>query len=76
MIQELETNYQSKRSLTHVHAEFHALRQRSGENARNFEVKVDQLVLELYESMIEGEDFCARRDITSGDPSGDPDAIS
>ena len=53
---QLEISYQSKRSTTHLQIEFNSLKQKSNESAQTFGTRVDTLAMELYESMIEGED--------------------
>ena len=52
--QELETCYASKKSMTHLQIEFNTLKQKSGENARTYGTRTDKLMMDLYESMIEG----------------------
>jgi len=50
---ELETCYLSKRSTTHLQIEFNSLKQKPGESA--YGMRVDNLSMELYESMIENQ---------------------
>jgi len=49
---ELEICYLSKKSITHLQIKFNIIKQKSGENARQYSMRVD-LAMELYESMIE-----------------------
>ncbi|XP_071574634.1 uncharacterized protein [Temnothorax nylanderi] len=54
--QEIEMCYLAKRSTTHIQKEFNMLRQKPGESAREYGLRVDKLSMELYQSMIEGRE--------------------
>jgi len=57
--QQLETSYQSKQSTAHLQLEFNALKQKYNETAQSFGQRVDQLAMNLYNSMIEGENHAS-----------------
>ena len=52
---ELENEYLGKRSTAHLQLEFNSLKQKSNETAQEFGRRVDNLAMELYESMEEGK---------------------
>lgn len=52
---EIEMCYLVKRSTTHIQRGFNMLRQKSSESVREFSLRVDKLAMELYQSMVEGE---------------------
>lgn len=53
---EIEATYSAKRCTTELQIEFSSVKQRSEESALNFGQRVNQLAMELYESMIEGKE--------------------
>ncbi|KAL6256702.1 hypothetical protein P5V15_011629 [Pogonomyrmex californicus] len=52
---ELEKEYLSKRSTTHLQLEFNSLKQKPNESAQEFGRRTDNIAMELYESMEEGK---------------------
>jgi len=52
---ELETEYLGRRSTAHLQLEFNSLKQKSNESAQEFGRRVENLAMELYESMEEGQ---------------------
>jgi len=52
---ELETEYLGKRSTAHLQLEFNSLKQKSNESAQEFGRRVENIAMELYESMEEGQ---------------------
>ncbi|KAL6264170.1 hypothetical protein P5V15_004251 [Pogonomyrmex californicus] len=52
---ELEKEYLSKRSTTHLQLEFNSLKQKPNESAQEFSRRTNNIVMELYESMEEGK---------------------
>ncbi|XP_039315510.1 uncharacterized protein LOC113006333 [Solenopsis invicta] len=53
--QEIETCYLAKRGTAHITNEFNQARQKPGESAQKYGLRVDKLAMELYQSMIEGK---------------------
>ncbi|KAL6260863.1 hypothetical protein P5V15_008393 [Pogonomyrmex californicus] len=58
---EIEMCYLAKRSITHIQREFNIIRQKPGESARKYGLRVDKLVMELYQSMVEGREHTAEQ---------------
>jgi len=58
---ELETEYLGKRSTAHLQLEFNSLRQKSNESAQEFGRRVDNIAMELYESMEEGQNHTSEQ---------------
>ncbi|XP_067203548.1 uncharacterized protein [Linepithema humile] len=53
--QELEVCYTTRKSIAHLQLEFNTLKQKQGEGAQAYGLRVDQLAMKLYESTIEGK---------------------
>jgi len=58
---ELETEYLRKRSTTHLQLEFNSLKQKSNESAQEFGRRVENIAMELYESMEEGQNHTSEQ---------------
>jgi len=58
---ELETEYLGKRSTAHLQLEFNSLRQKPNESAQEFGRRVDNIAMELYESMEEGQNHTSEQ---------------
>ncbi|KAL6254800.1 hypothetical protein P5V15_014135 [Pogonomyrmex californicus] len=54
--QKIEMRYLVKRSTTHIQRECNIIRQKPGESAREYGLRVDKLVIKLYQSMVEGRE--------------------
>ncbi|XP_011254548.2 uncharacterized protein LOC105250252 [Camponotus floridanus] len=57
--QELEACYASKKNTIHLQIEFNTLKQKTDENARAYGLRTDKLAMELYESMLDGQQYTA-----------------
>jgi len=53
--QEIEMCYMSKRGTAHIQHEFNMTRQKLGESAREYGLRLDKLAMEFYQSMTEGK---------------------
>jgi len=54
--QEIEMCYLSKRSIAHIQREFNTTHQKPDESAKEYGLRLDKLVMELYQVMIEGKE--------------------
>jgi len=48
--------YLLKHGTAHIQHEFNTIRQKSGENAREYGLRLDKLAMELYQAMTEGKE--------------------
>jgi len=54
--QEIEMCYLSKRGTSHIQREFNTIRQKPGQSAREYGLRLDKLAMELYQAMTEGKE--------------------
>ncbi|KAL6254796.1 hypothetical protein P5V15_014130 [Pogonomyrmex californicus] len=58
---EIEMCYLAKRSTTHIQREFNITRQKPGENAQEYGLRVDKLAMELYQSIVKRREHIAEQ---------------
>ncbi|KYN01997.1 hypothetical protein ALC62_07214 [Cyphomyrmex costatus] len=58
---EIENNYLGKRGTSYLQLEFNTLKQKSGENAHTYGQRVDQLAMEIYETLIEKRTYTSEQ---------------
>jgi len=59
--QEIEMCYLSKRGTAHIQREFSTIRQKPGESAREYGLRLDKLAMELYQAMTEGKEHSSEQ---------------